>query len=55
MSEGKLKWFRESIGLGFTEKDDGGDVFVHYNLTLTCQFRRSNASYVARPGNVRGS
>ena len=31
MSEGRVKWFNESKGFGFIEKDEGGDVFVHYS------------------------
>ncbi len=30
MPKGKIKWFNESRGYGFIEREDGGDVFVHY-------------------------
>ena len=31
MAEGTVKWFNDSRGFGFIEREDGDDVFVHHS------------------------
>jgi cold shock protein len=31
VATGRVKWFNDSKGFGFIERDDGKDVFVHYS------------------------
>ncbi len=31
MVQGTVKWFSDKKGFGFIEREDGGDVFVHYS------------------------
>jgi CspA family cold shock protein len=32
-TRGKVKWFSESRGYGFIEKEDGGEIFAHFSET----------------------
>ena len=34
MNNGTVKWFNAEKGFGFIEREDGGDVFVHFSAIV---------------------
>ncbi len=39
MTQGTVKWFNDSKGFGFIQREDGPDVFVHHSDIVSSGFR----------------
>ena len=39
MTQGTVKWFNDSKGFGFIQREDGPDVFVHHTAISGSGFR----------------
>ena len=48
--QGIVKWFNGSKGYGFIEREDGEDLFVHYNSILGDGYRELGEGQVGGAG-----
>ena len=54
MAQCKVKWFNERKGFGFIEKEEGGDVFVHFSAIQAIGFNTLNEGQLVSFDVVEG-
>jgi CspA family cold shock protein len=53
--QGKVKWFNAEKGYGFIEREDGGDVFVHFSAIQSEGFKTLEEGQAVEFGIVEGA
>ena len=52
---GKVKWFNAEKGYGFIEREDGGDVFVHFSAIQSEGFKTHEEGQAVEFDVVQGN
>ena len=52
---GKVKWFNAEKGYGFIEREDGGDVFVHFSAIQSEGFKTLEGGQAVEFDVVQGT
>ena len=52
---GKVKWFNAEKGYGFIEREDGGDVFVHFSAIQCDGFKTQEEGQAVQFDVVQGN
>lgn len=52
---GKVKWFNAEKGYGFIEREDGGDVFVHFSAIQVDGYKTLEDGQTVEFDVVRGN